>query len=302
MSNIVTFFRLIRWKNLALIALGQFLVKQYLDSYITNPVFGSLEFVLLLLSTLLIAAAGYIINDIYDTEVDFINKPKRLLIGKFISLEKANNFYLVLNGLGLALGYYLSIRVGNKSLVTFFLISAALLYFYSISLKKIALLGNIVIALLVGFSLLLVALFAMYEVFQTKGIDLTIPTTIFQVVFYYTLFASFINLIRELLKDIVDYEGDKQFNFKTLPLITSVKAAKIVSLILTFTIIGALFYIAYTVFNTNNIILFYSAGLIILLVYFFFRLLEANDKNAYKQQASFLKLIMLYAIFAIVLM
>ena len=302
MSNIVIFFKLIRWKNLLLIALGQVLVKQYLTNYITNPRFDDVAFSLLLLSTLFIAAAGYIINDIYDTEVDFINKPKRLIIGKFISLEKANNYYLLFNGFGLALGYYLAIRVGNKSLVTFFLITAALLYFYSISLKKVALLGNIVIALLVGFSLLLVALFAMYEVFQTNGIDLTIPTTIFQVVFYYALFASFINLIRELLKDIVDYEGDKQFNFKTLPLITSVKAAKIVSLILTFTIIGALFYIAYTVFNTNNIILFYSAGLIILLVYFFFRLLEANDKNAYKQQASFLKLIMLYAIFAIVLM
>ncbi len=302
MSNIVTFFRLIRWKNLALIALGQFLVKQYLDNYITNAAFGRLDFVLLLLSTLLIAAAGYIINDIYDVEVDFINKPKRLIIGKFISLEKANNFYLVLNGLGLALGYYLAIRVGNKSLVTFFLITAALLYFYSISLKKIALLGNIVIALLIGFSLLLVALFAMYEVFQTKGIDLAIPTTIFQVVFYYALFASFINLIRELLKDIIDYEGDKQFNFKTLPVITSIQITKIVSLIITFILIATLCYLDYKVFNANNTILLYSAGLIILLIYFFFRLLEANDKNVYKQHANFLKLIMLYAIFAIVLM
>lgn len=302
MSNIAAFFKLIRWKNLVLIALGQFLVKQYLANYITNPRFDNIAFSLLLIATLLIAAAGYIINDIYDTEVDFINKPKRLIIGKFISVEKANNLYLVLNGLGLALGYYLSIRVGNKSLVSFFLISAALLYFYSISLKKIALIGNIVIASLIGFSLLLVALFMMYEVFQTKGVDLTIPTTIFQVVFYYALFAVLINLIRELLKDIVDYEGDKQFNFKTLPVITSIGTAKTLSLIITFILITTLFYLAYTVFNTNNTILFYIAGLIISLIYFFFRVIEAADKKDYKQQASLLKLIMLYAIFAIVLM
>lgn len=299
MNNSSAFFTLIRWKNLLLLILGQFLVKYYLDKFITNPAFNSVSFYLLVLSTVLIAAAGYIINDINDLGVDTINKPKRIVINKEISEKTASNLYLILNSLGLLIGYYVSMRANNENLFTLFLFSAALLYFYSITLKKIFLVGNIAIALLIGLSLLLVAIFDMYEVFQVKTGNQVILHTIFTVVLYYAAFASLLNLIREILKDIEDIEGDKQYNYKTIAVVLGVKATKVIILLLVLLTIGTVGYLAYFHFYANMSILYYSFGLLILFIYLFFRIIEANTKVDFLQTSTLLKLIMLYALFSI---
>jgi 4-hydroxybenzoate polyprenyltransferase len=302
MNSTIAFFKLIRWKNLTFIVLGQFLVKYYLDKFITNPAFDALSFTLLVFSTICIAAAGYIINDIYDLDVDNINKPERVIINKLISEKIANKLYLILNILGLTTGYYLSIRIGNESLFTFFLMSSALLYFYSITLKKIFLIGNLVIASLIGFSLILVVIFDLYEVFQTKNIDFTVPNAIFKTVLYYAGFASFLNLIREILKDIEDYEGDKQMDYKTMVVLLGTATSKIFILILNAILIAVLIYLSYTIFSANNTVLFYLFGLIILSIYLFFRIIESQEKTDFSKLSLLLKLIMLYGIFGIVLL
>jgi 4-hydroxybenzoate polyprenyltransferase len=302
MNNTVAFFKLIRWKNLAFIILGQFLVKYYLDKFITNPVFDTLSFTLLVFSTICIAAAGYIINDIYDVDVDSINKPERIIINKFISEKTANKLYLTLNILGLLTGYYLSMRIGNERLFTFFLMPSALLYFYSITLKKIFLIGNLVIAVLIGFSLMLVVIFDLYEVFQTKNIAFTIPNAIFKTALYYAGFASFFNLIREIIKDLEDYKGDKQMGYKTMVVLLGIPISKIIILTLNTLLITVLTYLSYSVFSANNTILLYLFGLIILSIYLFFRIIESQEKTDFSKLSFLLKLIMLYGIFGIVLL
>jgi len=302
MNNTIAFFKLIRWKNLAFLVLGQFLVKYYLDKFISNPAFDTISFALLVFSTLCIAAAGYIINDVYDLDVDNINKPARIIINKSISEKTTSNLYVILSVLGLGTGYYLSVRIGNENLFSLFLISSVLLYFYSIILKKVFLIGNLVIALLIGFSLMLVAVFDLYEVFQTKNIDFTVPSAIFKTMLYYAGFASFLNLIREIIKDIEDYEGDKQMGYKTMVVALGISISKMFILILNIILIVVLVYLTYVVFSTNNTILFYLFGLIILSIYLFFRIIESQEKADFSNLSLLLKLIMLYGLFAIVLL
>lgn len=302
MNNMVLFFKLIRWKNLILIALGQFLVKTYLDKFIANPLFNTNLFILLVLSTVFIAAGGYIINDVNDLRVDAINKPKCVLINTFITEKTANSLFLLFNIIGLLIGYILALKVGNRNLFTLFLFSSALLYFYNITLKKLFLAGNLTIAVLVGLSLLLVAIFQLYQVYQIEGIDLTIINTVFKTVFYYALLATVLNFIREIIKDIEDYDGDKQMGFKTMAVVLGKKVTKILVLILLFLLIIAIFYVLYTYLSNAKQVLYYGFGLIVLLIYTFFQIVEADTKATIKHSSTLLKIMMFYGLFALVFM
>src|SRR6056297_1863155 len=106
----IHFFKLIRWKNLILIALVQYLVKYALllpfyESYQVTTTLSTLAFTLLVIATVCIAAGGYIINDIYDIETDKVNKPDKVIINKHISEKNALNLFIILNIIGVGLGF-----------------------------------------------------------------------------------------------------------------------------------------------------------------------------------------------------
>ncbi len=109
------YLNLIRWKNLLIIALVQILIKYALflpfNIDITLNWFG---FTLLVLSTLCIAAAGYVINDVYDVETDLVNRPDKVIVGKSVSEKTANNLFIILNVIGVLIGFYLSHLVGKS--------------------------------------------------------------------------------------------------------------------------------------------------------------------------------------------
>src|SRR5215467_14507139 len=91
---IKAFFRLIRWPNLVFIFLTQLLFYYYilLPCYgvryvavpLLQPKLTPLLFFLLSASSILIAAAGYAINDYFDLNIDRVNKPKRMVVEKVI--------------------------------------------------------------------------------------------------------------------------------------------------------------------------------------------------------------------------
>ena len=120
---------------------------------------NTFHFLLLVISTLCIASAGYIINDIYDVETDFINKPEQMIIGKSISEKTAYNLFIILNVMGVGIGFYLSYAIGKSELFALFVIISALLYVYASYLKQTFLIGNMVISVLVGLSILIVGIF-----------------------------------------------------------------------------------------------------------------------------------------------
>lgn len=203
------FLNLIRFPNLILIVLSQALAQACLLSgginweKVLEP-----GFLLLSLSTVLIAAAGYIINDYYDVKIDAINKPGRLVVGTAIRRRPAMFTHLVFSVIGILLGFWLSIPVGLINLG-----AVLLLWGYSATLKKLPLVGNVVVALLSASMLLIVAVYA---------------DTLNRITLGYALFAFLISLIREIIKDMEDMKGDASFDCRTLPIVMGIRNAKLV--------------------------------------------------------------------------
>jgi len=180
----------------------------------------------LCLATVFIAAAGNVINDIHDIRVDTINKPSKVIVGKVISEKRAFNYYLVLNVLGVGLGFLVANRVDKPSLAVLFIIVSALLYWYATSLKNILLVGNFVVSGLVGFSIFILVLFEVYPILTPMNRALYMDLV--QVLVAYSFVAAYMNVIREIVKDIQDINGDKNGGRQSLPIVLGIDRTKLV--------------------------------------------------------------------------
>lgn len=197
-------FRLTRFWNLVIIGLAQYFTAYFL---IGDYTFKDWRLMVLAVSTMMIAAAGYIINDYYDVKIDLINKPGRVVIGKGITRRYAIFFHTALSISGVAMGLLLSWQI---SLVNF--TSAFLLWFYSNNLKRQPLIGNFTIGFLTALSILVV--------------NLLYAPPFNSFILIYALFAMAMTLVREIIKDMEDWKGDNSFGCKTLPIIWGIRKTK----------------------------------------------------------------------------
>jgi 4-hydroxybenzoate polyprenyltransferase len=220
-SSLTALLKLIRVSNLVILALTQYFIAVFLigprgkwQEIIFDP-----RLFLVILSTAMIAAAGYIINDYYDIKIDIINKPKRVIIGKILKRRVAIFTHTLFNTLGILIGLSVSWKI---ALINF--AAAFLLWLYSNSLKRLPLIGNLVVSFLTSLSIVIVA------VYFGKNYNL---------VLIFAIFAFFISLVREIIKDMEDVKGDAAFGCKTLPLVYGIRKTKflIYTLIIAFLII-----------------------------------------------------------------
>lgn len=189
----------------------------------TKPSLNLFHFLLLITSSVLIAAAGYIINDYFDLNIDRINKPKKLIIQKIISPRYAIAWHFFLSIAGIAIGLYLDFNTHVTLLGFSNLACAALLFIYSVSLKKQLLSGNILISLLTAWTVLVVTWCEARFLFNPN----VNTSRILRVTLLYAGFAFVISLIREAIKDMEDVEGDARFGCKTMPIVWGINASKI---------------------------------------------------------------------------
>jgi 4-hydroxybenzoate polyprenyltransferase len=245
------FLQLIRYQNLLLIAFTQvviryFLVRPILLNADFDLLFTTGQFSLLVISTMLIAAAGYIINDYFDSGIDAINKPNKLFVGSYITTNQALTLHTVLSVTGIFLGLYLGAKVGIYKLALIQAVTVGLLWFYSAEFKRQFLIGNILISLLTAIVPLLVVIFEMplfianfrntivenKEAFLlNKNIPLGMMNNINAIWIFvgaFALFAFLITLIREIVKDMEDYAGDFAFGRKTIPVKLGIKVSNII--------------------------------------------------------------------------
>jgi 4-hydroxybenzoate polyprenyltransferase len=202
---------LVRWPNLAIMLLSLGLVRSMLlPGQPLHTVLLAPQFALLVLAALLVAAAGYIINDYYDVKIDAINRPDRLVVGRLLRRRHAMLAHVVLSGLAVALAVALSWRLGAVTLG-----AAALLWGYSARFKRLALVGNLSIAALTAALVLLPALLPMAGV---AGLPKSI--------WLYALAAFLLTVVREIVKDLEDMRGDAQHGCRTLPLVWGVVRSK----------------------------------------------------------------------------
>ncbi|MBT0608897.1 geranylgeranylglycerol-phosphate geranylgeranyltransferase [Aequorivita echinoideorum] len=289
----MNYLKLIRYQNLLLIALVQIFIKYGLfNPFGAHTILNDFGFILLLVATLCIAAGGNIINDIYDVAIDRINKPEKLLIGKKISEKSAFRFYILLNMLGVGIGFYLSNAIGRPAFSAMFIIFSALLYLYASYLKGILLIDNILISALVAMSLLIVPVFDILPVINAGNRPLQIG--IFKIVWHYTLFAFLINFIREIVKDIQDINGDKNGNLNTLPIAIGRKRTNgIVFILGVLAIFGSVFYTYNFLYNHTFLMLYFLFFVIAPLLYFCYAVWDAKTKKNYALLSNLLKIIML---------
>ena len=297
----MTFLNLIRWKNLVMIAMVQLLLKYaFLESFGAQTSLNTLGITLLILATVCIAAAGNIINDICDVETDFINKPDKLIIGNTISEKTAYNLFIILNVLGVGIGFYLSHWVGKSAFFSIFVIISVLLYVYATYLKQTFLIGNIVISLLVALSILIVGVFELLP--SITSLNRQVQLTYFEVIFNYAVFAFIVNLLREIVKDLEDIEGDVKTNMNTLPIVLGKKTTHIVLILLSFfTIILVVNHVMSSLYKYNIAVLYFLALVVGPLIYASIKIIMAQQKKDYIHISYVLKLVMLFGMFSLFL-
>ncbi len=210
-------FILIRWPNLLIVCITQIIVwfqligKTLHYQNLTSNL-SLFQFILVSLCTMIVAAAGYVINDIEDIKIDLINKPEKVIVGKHILVKTCYSFYYLLLVIGLLIALVLAWQLDKLPYVLLYPISAGALHVYATHLKKTSLLGNILISFFVAAVPILVFLA------DADQIPFSQNTRLYSILILYSTLAFLANLAREIVKDMQDQKGDKVFGAKTFPI------------------------------------------------------------------------------------
>jgi 4-hydroxybenzoate polyprenyltransferase len=282
LKKILLFFKLIRYPNLGIIILTQLLTYYFLTNWqLAHSVFPK-GVVLLISGSVLIAAAGYMINDLFDIEIDRINRPDKVIINNNFSKNFVIITYSFFNIIALICGIII-----GKQIFILFIFSIMLLLLYSAYLKKLLLSGNLIVSILLALSVFIVWAYC--------------PAGNFEMILFYSAFAFMSSLIREIIKDIEDIEGDKQLKCTTLPIVAGIKVAKFISFTLVLLLISLIEYSIFCFhFNKYEISIITAISLnfltIIPLLYIGLNLLIATERKDYSMLSKYLKFIMLAGI------
>jgi len=265
--------KLTRVWNLLIIAFAQYFTAWFLIGKWSTVLFD-IRFFFLCSSTVLIAAAGYIINDYYDVKIDLINKPERVVVGKNITRRFAILFHVLFSGFGILIGLLLSWRLAVANIFCVFL-----LWLYSNNLKRLPFVGNFTVAFLTGISIYCVDIF-----YRTDN----------SLVIIYAIFSFFMTLVREIIKDMEDLKGDNTFGCKTLPIIWGIRKTKIAIYIIL--IAFSLTVLILNQFYVGLQMYYFLVFLFIPLAFLLYRLIRADTIRDFTWLSNFCKLIMLLGI------
>jgi len=307
MKAITAFFRLIRWPNLLFIVLTQMLFRYFILDFVyteNHPGYEAIKlsqnlFFLLIITSVCIAAAGYIINDYFDVNIDQINKSSKVIIGTFIKRRWAIFFHATLSFIGLALSLYIGYQLTNIYIPIFNFISIVMLWFYSTTFKKKLLIGNILISLLTAWVILVLTLVE-YR-FRISPEDF-VWQRLLKVSFIYAGFAFIISLIREVIKDMEDIEGDLKYGCKTMPIVWGLPASKVFTAVWIVVLAGLLVAIQIYViqFGWWLSALYSLITIIIPLIWVLRKLYEANTSQQFHKLSTVVKIIMAAGILSMV--
>lgn len=299
----LSFLKLIRVQNLLIIAFTQYVVRWCLifpilkaqSSYFELQL-SELQFFLLVLSTVMIAAAGYIINDYFDVRTDKLNHPERLVIDKGIKRRVAMGAHMVINILAFMVGLYVSYSVGAPKLAFAHFMCISGLWFYSTTFKKQFLLGNLVIA---AFTAIVPFVVAVYESLACYKAYLPIDDKFnLNSLWIYCagicFFTFLISLIREIIKDIEKQEGDREHGYNTIPIAIGVKFSKLIILSIIAVLLLFLTYHQVKQFVTKDYLTigYFLIALQLPLLYLGFKVIKASAKADFEKAEAITKGIM----------
>ena len=302
MSRLIAFLRLVRWVNLLFILLAQGLFRYIIlvpvfHYYGAEPALSDSLFALLALSTVLIAAGGYIINDYFDIKIDQVNKPGRMVVDRLLSRRRAMLAHWLCSGSGIVVGVLVALAIGRWHLAALHIGAAILLWFYSTNFKRMPLVGNIVVAFLTGLVIAIVALFEIWILHRPEALDAP-AAMVWAYVLVYGGFAFLISMVREIVKDIEDLPGDAGHHAITLPVAAGVRNAKVVAsgfgiglLVL------AVLLLALEDVRSNIVLVLYGLMAVVLpMLAILFLLVRADRQTHYRTLSALVKSVMLAGI------
>ena len=305
--NFLSFLKLARVQNLFIIAFTQYVVRWCLifpilktqSSYYTLQL-SEIQFFLLVLSTVMIAAAGYIINDYFDVRIDKVNKPERMLIDKGVKRRVAMGAHTVINILAVLIGFYVSYSIGLAKLSLIHFICASGLWFYSTTFKKQFLIGNVIVAILTGLVPLIVVIYELVLCYKAYlPLDETLSFKgIWIYVFAFSFFAFLMTLLHEIIKDMEGYEGDKEYDCRTMPVVIGIKSSKVVVVVIALAIMVCLAYFQFRELGLKDLLTFFYFifALQIPLAFLIYKTVTANTKKGFRFAGNIAKMIMLMGI------
>ena len=293
------YLKLIRYQNLLMLAFMQlvfrylFLKQSYVDLALTD-----FNYILLVIATVCIAAGGYVINNIMDQDTDEIAKPQNRVVGVSVTETVAYNWYIGLTIVGVGIGFYLSNVIYKATFASMFILVATLLYMYATSFKQIPVLGNVVVALMLSTSIIIIGLF---DILPAIDMDNRFRMKeAFDILMHYAIFAFIINLIREIVKDMEDMDGDYQSGINSLPIAIGVQKTKIIVGVLTVISIGILaYYVNSNLFELDYVVYYAMILIVGPLIYFGVKLLNAATKKEFHHLSLVLKIILFFGILSV---
>jgi 4-hydroxybenzoate polyprenyltransferase len=270
-----------------------FLAQSYVDLALTD-----FNYILLIIATVCIAAGGYVINNIMDQDTDEIAKPQNRVVGVSISETVAYNWYIGLTIVGVGIGFYLSNVIYKPTFASMFILVATLLYMYATSFKQIPVLGNVVVALMLSTSIIIIGLF---DILPAIDVDNRFRMKeAFDILMHYAIFAFIINVIREIVKDMEDMDGDYQSGINSLPIAIGVQKTKIIVGVLTVISIGILaYYVNSNLFELDYVVYYAMILIVGPLIYFGMKLLNATTKKEFHHLSLVLKIILFFGILSV---
>ena len=305
----IAFLQLIRYRNLLIIAATQYMMRHLIVVPILAvngfvPQLDHFHFFLLVFSSISITAAGYVINDYFDTKTDLLNRPSTVIVGRKISRRGAMTLHIILNGIGILTGIYLSWHVGILSLGIAYILAAGVLWFYSTTYKRQFLIGNLIVSVFTALVPFIVVVFEVpllnkvyREVLIANDMDFNV---ILGWVGGFAFFAFLSTLLREIIKDIEDFEGDAAYGRNTLPIVLGIRITKIIVAILILLTVTALIvvYLKYLVHNSAGgldllSLTWFAAALILPFLFLLYRIIKAVSKEDYHRCSQLTKTIML---------
>ena len=267
-----------------------------------RPVIDGWNFVLLSVASVLIAAAGYIINDYFDINIDQINKPSANVVDKIVSRRWAMAWHFVLSGLGIILSAWLAWRTGLWYILIGNFICVLLLFGYSVSLKRKLLSGNILISLLIAWVILIICFSQINMPFRGLPGVSEASNKIIRIGILYAAFAFISSLIREAIKDIEDLQGDEKYGCRTMPIVWGVNASKVyiavwLVVILALLVILQVYVARFEWWWAMAYSIVFIIGPFVLI---FLQLYKAKDQKDYHRLSNWTKLVMLTGILSMI--
>lgn len=297
----MNFLKLIRYQNLIMLAIMQLVFHYgFLKMQDMPLALNDWQYLILVLSTVCIAAGGYLINNVFDKATDEINKPDDVVVNKGISEAMAYNIYIALNVIGVGAGFYLSNVIGKPGFALLFIVISGTLYLYANGLKQSLLIGNVIVALLLSLSIIIVGIFDLLPMITPEnqaGMGL-----LFEILLDYAVFAFVINFIREIVKDLEDVKGDYNQGMNTLPIALGVERTARIVFGLSFLPLGLIvFYINENLFSND---LYYATayGLVLILaplLYFTIKIFSAKKQKDFHHLSNVLKFVIFFGILSI---